>query len=310
MTAAPPAKWNLRRPAGGPPGAAASSAAILAIVLTLLALLAGGAAPARAAPLPAGGVPGTGGTPGEVENAPGAPGAPGPAPAVPGGPEAAGPGAAAAAPAAPAAPPEMAAAARAKRWVLMPEPTFMRHEIAWQILGAERTVIAPGWVVDDRDLEFPSRATWETLGATADGVRQAAVADASRVYKTLKPQYTRNKADVVEYGVFRGDHPLVATIVVAPEFARDLEPVFGPRFLAVIPNRFTVFMFPRLAGNHLDYAPMVRDAYQATPYPVSLELFEVAEQGLQAIAIFEDQPALPATAPPAPAEPAEPPPSP
>jgi hypothetical protein len=58
--------------------------------------------------------------------------------------------------------------------------------------------------------------------------------------------------------------------------------------LLVVPNRSTAFVFPALAGNHRDYWPMVFEAYRATPFPVSIEVFELSARGLRAVGAFQE----------------------
>jgi hypothetical protein len=55
-----------------------------------------------------------------------------------------------------------------------------------------------------------------------------------------------------------------------------------------MPNRYTVFVFPSLASEYKNYAPMVIQAYHNSAYPVSLEVFERSEGGIRAIGIYDD----------------------
>jgi hypothetical protein len=55
-----------------------------------------------------------------------------------------------------------------------------------------------------------------------------------------------------------------------------------------VPNRYSVFVFPALASEYRNYAPMILRAYQDSAYPVSLEVFEVSAAGIKAIGLFED----------------------
>jgi len=56
----------------------------------------------------------------------------------------------------------------------------------------------------------------------------------------------------------------------------------------VMPNRFTVFVFPKLASEYEEYSPMILEAFHATPYPVSLEVFEETDDGLKAIGVYDE----------------------
>ena len=55
-----------------------------------------------------------------------------------------------------------------------------------------------------------------------------------------------------------------------------------------VPNRYTVYVFPRLASEYKEYSPLVMGAYHDSAYPVSLEVFEISPGGIRAIGVFED----------------------
>ena len=81
---------------------------------------------------------------------------------------------------------------------------------------------------------------------------------------------------------------------IVAHFAADVERspqpsvnIFGPSLLVALPNRFTVYVFPELASEYKDYAPMVIRAYEESAYPVSLEVFEISQSGIRAIGTFE-----------------------
>jgi hypothetical protein len=62
----------------------------------------------------------------------------------------------------------------------------------------------------------------------------------------------------------------------------------GDSVLLVVPNRYRAFIFPRLASRYEEYTPMVFEAYRATAYPVSVEVFEVSADGMRAIGVYEE----------------------
>lgn len=162
----------------------------------------------------------------------------------------------------------------------------MRPPVTFPIPGAERTVLVPGYRTEDGEVRYFTRAQYDALGL--DWPAFQAKAAANKTDKKVKATFARNKKGVVEFATFASEHPLTATSVLVPEFRRTFEETFGPKMLVAVPNRYTVYIFPALASTYRDYAPMILEAYRATPYPVSVEVFELSENGLRAIGIFED----------------------
>lgn len=164
----------------------------------------------------------------------------------------------------------------------------MKPHVAFPIARAERTVWVPGMVVENGGVELLSRAQFEALGVTWEAFRERAANNASGGLAAIEPEYFRNKARVIEYAALASDQPIVSALVLAPEFLKKFEHVLGPKLLVAIPSRFAVFIFPAIASNYRDFAPLVTEAYRATPYPVSLEVFEVSAAGIRAIGTYEN----------------------
>jgi len=161
----------------------------------------------------------------------------------------------------------------------------MHREIAWKIPGAQRTVLAPV-VADGDDYLFPSRAIWDRFQVDrAEIERRAAIAAAADL-ATLKPRYERNNKQVIEYAELTSTRPIVASAVLAPKFLDLFRDTLGDKVLLVIPNRFTAYVFPVLASDYQDYYPMVNEAYHATAWPISVEVFEVGPEGLRTVGVY------------------------
>jgi hypothetical protein len=109
---------------------------------------------------------------------------------------------------------------------------------------------------------------------------------ASDHLKTLKPKYIRNSKKVIEYAVLESDHPLTATTVVTDEFRELFKETLGDQILIVIPNRFTVYVFPKLASTIGDYQRKFMQLFRDAVYPASSEIFEVTGEGLRAFGSF------------------------
>lgn len=170
-------------------------------------------------------------------------------------------------------------------WHVLIEPKFMHPEISFPIPGAERTVFVPGWL-ENGEVRYFSKTDFTALKLDWPAFR--AKASANVTDKKVKAEFTRNGKKVIEYATITSADPLTATAVLSADFVKTFADIFGAKLLVAIPSRYTLFIFPSLATNYRDYAAMIIEAYRATAYPVSLEVFEVSADGFRAIGTFEE----------------------
>jgi hypothetical protein len=171
-------------------------------------------------------------------------------------------------------------------WHILIEPAFMHPEVSFPISGAKRTLLVPGYM-SDGDPQYFSKKDWDAQGLTWDTFTTRATQNATQ--KKIPGELVRDHNKVVQYAAVSSEDPLTATMVLSPDFLKTFKDIFGPTILVAIPNRFTVFVFPGLASEYKDYAPMVIRAYHDSAYPVSLEVFEISAGGIRAIGIFDDE---------------------
>jgi len=112
---------------------------------------------------------------------------------------------------------------------------------------------------------------------------------ASDHLKTLRPKYVRNSKNVIEYAVLQSKSPLTATTIVAAEFRDLFKEVLGDQLLIVIPNRFSVYVFPKLASTIGDYQKKFMQLFDDSIYPASSEIFELNRDGLSAFGSFKEE---------------------
>jgi hypothetical protein len=169
-----------------------------------------------------------------------------------------------------------------QQWFVVPVPAFMRPAVSWPVPGAKSTVLVPAlW--DGAEMREMSVEAFARLNIDRAGIEKLADENAAAVLAELKPEFTRNSKRVIEFARLTSGRPLVASTVWAPGFLAMFEETLGPKLIVAIPNRYTVLVFPALAGNCDDYAPMILDACRATPYPASRELFAVDKGRVRAI---------------------------
>jgi len=171
-------------------------------------------------------------------------------------------------------------------WHVLIEPDHMFPEVSFPISGARHTVLVPGYM-EDGDPQYFTKKQWDAAGLTWDAFRTRAAQNATQ--KKFDVQLVRDEKKVVQYAVINSEDPLTGTMVLAPDFLKKFDNIFGPKMLVAIPNRFTVFIFPGLASEYQDYGPEVMNAYFDSAYPVSLEVFEISSAGIRAVGTFSDQ---------------------
>jgi len=170
-------------------------------------------------------------------------------------------------------------------WHLLIEPTFMHYESSWPIVGAERTVLVPARFVNGEILPL-RRNEVLTLGVTRDEILASASKAASEVLAGLKPRFIRDENNVIQCAVLESESPLTASAVLAPEFSTLFSDTLGPDILVAIPNRFRIFVFPKVTPAYQRFSEIVIAEYDSSPYPVSKELFSVREGKLIAIGSY------------------------
>ncbi len=168
------------------------------------------------------------------------------------------------------------------QWRIFLEPKFMKPEAAFPIPNANHTVFVPG-ISEGTEVKLLSRAEFDALGVSWEEFKKRAALNAEAALDAMRPEFVRNKKRVITYATLTSAEPFMTTVLLAPGLREKFAEVFGAKILVVLPNRYAAYIFPALASEYRDYAPMVRDAYRATPYPVSLEVFEVSAEGIRAI---------------------------
>ena len=167
------------------------------------------------------------------------------------------------------------------------EPRSARAAVTLPIAGAERTELCAGFLTEEGPRAMTKAEQTEMgigMARFAAQARENAAADLAG----LKPRYVRNRKRVIEYAELRSERPVVAGAVLAPKFLELFAGTLGEKVLVVVPNRFTAFVFPALAGNHADYAPMVLAALRETAWGVSVEVFEISSEGVRCVGRYAE----------------------
>lgn len=174
------------------------------------------------------------------------------------------------------------------QWRAFLEPRFMNSAVAVPVPGAEKTVLTAGrW--DGQQLQPFTKKEWQSLKLEWPDFRKQTESAAQADWSRVEVVFNRDKRGVIRCAELRSKEPLVAAAVLAPNFPERFEDTIGDDILLVVPNRYHAFLFPKLANAYTDYAREVQVAYRATPYPVSLELFQIAGGRWSTVGVFENQ---------------------
>ena len=170
-------------------------------------------------------------------------------------------------------------------YVLLPEPSFMWHEHGQKVHGSRTTVLIPA-LTTSAGLQELSPEAFADLGVSWAAFRKTANATADAHLKTLEPVVTNDAEGHAAVAIVKSKSPLTASTIFAPGFVAKFEPIFGDRLLVAIPDRFTIYVFPRALSTHGNYGKRLAAMYEDAVYPASLELFEVDPQGVRVVGSF------------------------
>jgi len=163
----------------------------------------------------------------------------------------------------------------------------MKAPVTVPIAGAQKSELAAA-VAGDEGPEVLTRAQFVLLKIDWEAFMAQAKSNADADLAALKIEYVRDRKKVITYAVVKSARGLAASAVLAPKFPALFKDTLGDKLLVAVPNRTTAYIFPRLASNYEEYSPMILEAYHATPFPVSTEVFELSKDGMKAVGVYEE----------------------
>ncbi len=178
-------------------------------------------------------------------------------------------------------------AGESKAWMLVAQPKFLAHKVTQPISAAKETVFAAArWT--DIGPDFATASEWSEAGMDVQKATASTRALAAAWLREVKPQLVRNDRKIIEFALLKSDKIPIAATVLAPEFLKEFEDVFGPKMIVVMPNLYTVFVFPGIAGTQNAYSDLILGAWHSKLPKVSREVFELTASGIRAVGIFEE----------------------
>jgi hypothetical protein len=167
--------------------------------------------------------------------------------------------------------------------LLIADPAFYRYAPSEPIEGTTKTVF-DYYRVEGENLVSAVPADSDARQA----VKRDSTAHGRELLRHLDPEVIRDSRGTVTALCFRSDDPTLSTILLLPELGNRYRRVLGPDCLVAIPNRQTIFLFPRLAVNVQSFAEQIQSLYHNSPWPVSTEIFEFTDGQLRAKGVFNE----------------------
>lgn len=169
-------------------------------------------------------------------------------------------------------------------WRLTVVPSFERPAVSESIPGSQTAVLAVAREASYGEFEYATtRGAWKRA-------REIAAKEGFRWIDASVVDMRRDTNRVIDRILITGTNPLLPSLATSPGFYQRFEPILGDGFHVIIPDRFTIALYPRLAGQiPPDEAGAMLETYRLATYPVSLEVFRATRYGLEADGILEEK---------------------
>jgi hypothetical protein len=175
----------------------------------------------------------------------------------------------------------------ADQFFLILDPYFYRPLVSLPIAGTKQTVLAFYRVVDSGTLE-PAKPK-ELAEKDRSASTQETLVHARRLLGIANPEILRDSSGVITALRLESSDPTLSSILLLPDLGNRYANLLGPDCFFAVPNRRTILFFPRLATNIQSFAPLVHSLYHNDPWPISTEIFEIADGHLRVCGHFNEE---------------------
>lgn len=168
------------------------------------------------------------------------------------------------------------------------EPVALRTALARPLPDAKYTVIVPAKEDSVLGLTHYTKEEFAAAGLDWDQFMTKATAAATRLLVSIKPVVAKDAAGQIAYVKLQSERPFAASIVLSPRLVPLFQNVLGDRLVALMPDRFTVYLFSRNFGQFQSFGQKIINDHAEAIYPCSIEVFEVSRDGIKCIGGFDD----------------------
>lgn len=170
---------------------------------------------------------------------------------------------------------------------VMLAPSFMGYSVSQEIEGAKSTVIVPARI-GRSGLEVIGETLWTKEEADWESWMSESKKSADQLVEEMEIEWSKDENEVFLYASIQSENPLLSSVILSEKFLPIFKERFGASVLVVIPNRSTIFVFPRFASKLDDYGGALANRYRESVSKVSLEIFEVDEKGCRVVGVIEN----------------------
>ncbi|MBV9672503.1 MAG: hypothetical protein JO076_06720 [Verrucomicrobia bacterium] len=164
--------------------------------------------------------------------------------------------------------------------IIILDPIFYHTPVSEPIAGSHKTAL--GFYHYDAESKDLEPATLLSEQSRADALT-GSLRHAQQLLKTLTPNIFRDSKGVLSALRIDSDDPTLSSILLLPQLGNLYADVLGPDCYFVVPNRHTVFLFPRLANQIQEFGTTILNLFHNDPWPVSREIFENSDHKLRVI---------------------------
>ncbi len=170
--------------------------------------------------------------------------------------------------------PAGAQAPKLESYLLLPEPKAMHSTASCTIAGAQRTVLSPAHTVTESPgVKAYTAEEFVRLGISKESFIERAAAAADKRLALLNPEFIKDDTGKTRYAVYRGDSPLLATLLIAPSLGKTFATLFGDEIWAAAPDRNALYIFPAKPESLAEFAADLNERFEGNPYAASCEVF-------------------------------------
>jgi hypothetical protein len=178
-------------------------------------------------------------------------------------------------------------AAETSHFFLILDPYFYRSPLVLPVDGTRETVFTFYRALDDATLA-PAKPQ-ELADRERAAVKIQTESHARKLLELIKPEMLRDTHGVITALRLYSSDPTLSGILLLPDIGNHYANLLGPDCFFAVPNRRTVLFFPRLASDIQSFSPLVHSLYHNDPWPISTEIFEIANGKLRASGRFSEE---------------------
>lgn len=165
------------------------------------------------------------------------------------------------------------------------EPKVLQTKVSQLMPGSKSTVLSPAKETDV-GLKMLSEEEWKALGMPWEDFLKKSRAAALKLLQKITPQVVKDQRGIVEYLILTSDSPLTSSILLCPELLPKVSETLGNDVVALVPDRFTIYLFPRKTGAFVKHGKEIAAIFATATYPSSEEAFELTETSIKSIGSF------------------------